>query len=152
MAFLSEISYSETRNRDGSTFSRQLAVKVTVEQAEGKFNLQEPVPQLLGLAVDHVVEFVVAELNIGPAPEFETGDKVQGVQQGQQRKDPPKEGDKKQDPPKPSNPESSTSVKCTKCGGFCEIRESVANKGTFYKYCPRCKKNRRKDGTPYPGE
>ena len=39
-------------------------------------------------------------------------------------------------------------VKCIKCGTPVEPRKS--QKGVEYSYCPKCKDNRRKDGTEFP--
>ena len=39
-------------------------------------------------------------------------------------------------------------VKCIKCGAIVEPKTS--QKGVEYSYCPRCKDNRRKDGTEFP--
>ena len=40
-------------------------------------------------------------------------------------------------------------VKCIKCGTPVEPRTSLQT-GTPYSYCPKCKDNRRKDGTEFP--
>ena len=39
-------------------------------------------------------------------------------------------------------------VKCIKCGAIVEPKTS--QKGVEYSYCPKCKDNRRKDGTEFP--
>jgi len=46
----------------------------------------------------------------------------------------------------PANP--SLAVKCIVCGTPVEPRTS--QKGVEYSYCPKCKDNRRKDGTEFP--
>lgn len=39
-------------------------------------------------------------------------------------------------------------VKCIECGAIVEPKRS--QKGVDYSYCPKCKDNRRKDGTKFP--
>jgi hypothetical protein len=43
-------------------------------------------------------------------------------------------------------------VNCYVCGATCDERESITPPHRHYWYCPQCKKNRQKDGRPFPGQ
>lgn len=178
MASISEIMYEETRSRDGTTFSKKLNVKVTLDVGEGAFDVSKPIPQLLGLSVSHVVDFVHHKIVEGPSEDFKTADKVPPTPTPDKPEvAPPKaaeldyrsfaqvqKDEAKAETPRPTGPavgprpfgtpapaaeQKLTVIKCSVCGSECERRESKASPGSFYKHCPKCGENRQANGKPF---
>ena len=171
MAVVTELSYEETRSRDGTTFSKKLGMRVTLGEKEGEVYLTYLMPASVRQYTDHVIEFVHARLSEEPCPAFVTGDKVKEpivpahpcvgcatenacpepcnkwhsyVQNGG-KGDPPKLA------PKTEAPKPTTNlliVRCSVCKGETELRKS-ASTGKEYRHCRKCNQNRKLDGMPF---
>ena len=133
MSMIRTVSYKASIQADGSTYNESVEMSSEIDTMPLS-------PDQLAVAMDRVTEMRSAILSRRKAWE---GSKVPEA---------PKEQ------PKPAGQATleggkapalaGPPVKCIVCGTPVEPRKS--QKGVEYSYCPKCKDNRRKDGTEFP--
>ena len=132
MSMIRSVSYKASISQDGSIYNESIEMSAEIDSMPLS-------PDQLAVAMDRVAEMRSAILSRrkqweGTAPE---APKEQPKPTGQTNL----EGGKA-----PAN--AGPIVRCIKCGTAVEPRTS--QKGVEYSFCPKCKDNRRKDGTEFP--
>ena len=154
MAWLSKILARESRNGDGSLFSRGMEMEISFGAEEVPVDLGAPEPDLRLLEMLTRAGASVTLALDGPVPQFQSADKLL-----QKPAEAPAAQPTETKPTGPSETKPAASqeskappaekVPCSICGTLCEDRPSTKIPGTTYKFCPKCKANRKRNGRPF---
>jgi len=132
MSMIRVVTYKASIQQDGSIYNESVEMSSEIDSMPLS-------PDQLAVAMDRVTEMRSAILSRRKAWEGATvpeAPKEQPKPAGQNTID----GSKA--------PANAPVIKCIKCGT--QVEPKTSQKGVEYSYCPKCKDNRRKDGTEFP--
>ncbi|NLX47976.1 MAG: hypothetical protein GXY70_07410 [Euryarchaeota archaeon] len=131
MSMIRTVSYKASIQADGSIYNESIEMSAEIDSMP----LAQSQLDDAGARVDQLRQAILAKRKQweGPAPE---APKEQPKPSGQNTID----GSKA--------PANAPVIKCIKCGT--QVEPKTSQKGVEYSYCPKCKDNRRKDGTEFP--
>lgn len=135
MSMIRTVSYKASIQSDGSIYNESIEYGVEMDSMP----LAQSQLDDAGARIDQLRQAILAKRKQWEgAPE-------QPKEQGQATVD----GSKPAAPPAAAPvPPKAGAVKCIRCGT--PVEPKVSQKGVEYSYCPKCKDNRRKDGTEFP--
>lgn len=131
MSMIRTVSYKASIQADGSIYNESIEMSAEIDSMP----LAQSQLDDAGARVDQLRQAILAKRKQweGPAPEAP-------------KEQPKPAGQATIDGSKP--PANASVVKCIKCGT--PVEPKTSQKGVEYSYCPKCKDNRRKDGTEFP--